>query len=214
MNQTISRIVNVYESAISRLYCRIRFQIIHQRFLEEIGQYLPRNGTILDIGCGFGMFSLYYALNYPAAAIQGIDLNPSRIGKATRAAEKLGAKNVSYSVGDASTLQLTQGFDGIYMLDIIHHIPESAVEPLLRQIYTQLSIGGRLIIKDVSDTPAYKRWFTYLLDKAMDVHCKVNYWPPEKLTALLRSIGFEVYTHSMVDILPYPHLMYVCRRLG
>lgn len=214
MNDTIKRIINVYESPISRLYCRIRFQIIHQRFLEEIGQYLPHKGAILDIGCGFGMFSLYYALRLPEAKIRGIDLNPRRIAKAQRAAMQLGANNVNYEVGNAATLQLDQGFDGIYMLDIIHHIPEVAVAPLLKQIFSQLSIGGRLIIKDVSDRPAYKRWFTYLLDKAMDVRCKVNYWPPEKLNALLTSIGYEVYIHSMVDILPYPHLMYVCRRIA
>ena len=31
------------------------------RFLEEIEQYLPDHGTILDLGCGFGLFSLYIA---------------------------------------------------------------------------------------------------------------------------------------------------------
>lgn len=209
----IKRIIDVYESPISRLYCRIRFQIIHQRFLEEIGQYLPKSGSILDIGCGFGMFSLYYALSLPSSTIRGIDLNPRRIAKAQTAALKLSANNVTYEVGNAETLQLTGGFDGIYMLDIIHHIPEEAVAPLLTQIFNQLSIGGRLIIKDVSDKPAYKRWFTWILDKAMDFRTPVNYWPPERLSALLRSIGYEVYIHSMVDVLPYPHLMYVCRRL-
>jgi len=149
----------------------------------------------------------------PEARIRGIDLNPRRIEKAQRAALCLGAKNVTYEIGNAANLTLQEAYDGIYMLDIIHHIPPSAVAPLLEQIHSKLAIGGRLIIKDVSNKPAFKRWFTWALDKAMDPLCPVNYWPPEKLQYLLRHIGFEVYTHSMVDLLPYPHLMYVCRRV-
>ena len=170
----IKRIIDVYESHIDRLYCRIRFQIIHQRFLEEIGQYLPKTGNLLDIGCGFGMFSLYYALNLPAATIHGIDLNPRRIAKAQKAALALSASNVTYKIGNAETLQLQQNFNGIYMLDIIHHMSQSAVAPLLKHIHTHLSIGGRLIIKDVSDKPAYKRIFTLVLDKLMDPRSRVT----------------------------------------
>jgi predicted RNA methylase len=46
---------------IIRLYCFVRFKIIHLRFLEEIEQYLPNEGDILDLGCGFGLFALYIA---------------------------------------------------------------------------------------------------------------------------------------------------------
>jgi hypothetical protein len=30
---------------------------------------------------------------------------------------------------------------------------------------------------------------------------------------VLRDVGFRVYRHVMVDILPYPHILYVCERL-
>ena len=60
--------------------------------------------------------------------------------------------------------------------------------------------------------PALKRWFTWALDKAMDPSAPVHYWSGEALTTALESAGFSVRRHLMVDILPYPHILYVCTR--
>jgi SAM-dependent methyltransferase len=53
-----------------------------QRFLDEIGQYLPERGRVLDLGCGFGLFSLYYASVHPGLRLEGLDRNPRRIAMA------------------------------------------------------------------------------------------------------------------------------------
>jgi ubiquinone/menaquinone biosynthesis C-methylase UbiE len=211
--QAIREVITAYSDPIARAYCWGRFLILRQRFLSEIGQYLPRHGAVLDIGCGFGLFSLFYAQTIPDLRIYGVDLNSKRIAMASAAAERLGLANVRYAVENATALTLPQNFNAAYMLDIIHHIPRAAVRPLLAQIYTRLSPGGRLIIKDVHTRPMLKRWFTHALDKAMDPTAQVNYWERNELLALLESIGFEVFTHAMEDILPYPHQLYVCKRV-
>jgi hypothetical protein len=38
----------------------------------------------------------------------------------------------------------------------------------------------------------------------------VRYWSAEELTDLLEATGFQVYRHVMVDVLPYPHILYIC----
>jgi hypothetical protein len=40
----------------------------------------------------------------------------------------------------------------------------------------------------------------------------VRYWEAEELTRLLEDVGFTVHRHLMVDILPYPHILYICGR--
>ena len=70
----------------------------------------------------------------------------------------------------------------------------------------------RLLIKDVDRRPFYKRWFTHALDKLMDPGAAVRYWDAEELGRLLQDVGFTVHRHLMVDILPYPHILYVCER--
>jgi hypothetical protein len=100
------------------------------------------------------------------------------------------------------------------MLDIIHHIEPEAAARLLGALYDALAPGGLVIIKDVITRPAYKRWFTWVLDKAMDLHTPVHYWDKRRLEARLRQFGFVVHSHAMLDILPYPHQLYVCRKRG
>jgi SAM-dependent methyltransferase len=141
-----------------------------------------------------------------------LDLNPRRIATARAAAARLGLTQVRYAVGNAVDYRDGRPFDAAYMLDIVHHIPADAVRPLLEQLAKVLPPRGRLLIKDVDRRPAWKRWFTHALDRLMDPATPVHYWPSEDLQALLEGIGFEVHRHLMVDILPYPHILYICER--
>jgi cyclopropane fatty-acyl-phospholipid synthase-like methyltransferase len=211
-SETIRRIIRAYDDPVVRASCWARFWILRQRFLDEIGQYLPERGRVLDLGCGFGLFSLYYASVYPGLRMEGLDRNPRRIAMAQAAARRLGLGNVRYEAGDVMDFRGGEAFDAAYMLDIVHHIPEEAVRPLLEQVAKILPAGGRLLIKDVDRRPAYKRWFTHVLDKVMDPGTPVRYWDGEELAGLLRDVGFNVRRHLMVDILPYPHILYICER--
>ena len=210
--QTIGGIIAVYDSRVIRWYCAIRFQILRQRFLDEIGQYLPASGEVIDVGCGFGLFSLYYATRNPALRFVGIDLNERRVEAARLAAERLALGNVTYHVGDAVGFAPEGRLDGAYMLDIVHHIPVDIVLPLFRTLYAALNPGARLIVKDIETTPAYKCAFTFLLDKLMDWRSPVSYWNRETMMRVLREAGFDVAAHAMVDYLPYPHVLYVCSK--
>jgi len=211
-SEQVLRIIRAYDAPVVRAYCWARFGILRQRFLDEIGQYLPESGEVLDIGCGFGLFSLYYASVAPARRVQGLDANARRIAMARRAAERLGLANVSYRQGDARDFAGNGLYAAAYMLDIVHHIPEASVEPLVRRLHGALVPGGRLLIKDVDTRPAYKRWFTWALDRMMDPRTPVRYWPADALQEVLERVGFGVHRHLMVDVLPYPHVLYVCTR--
>jgi hypothetical protein len=54
--------------------------------------------------------------------------------------------------------------------------------------------------------------FTWLLDKLMDWKGVVRYWPQRGMHEMLVSCGFLVHRHSMVDYLPYPHILYVATK--
>src|SRR5438309_11754683 len=100
-SETVRRIIRAYDDPLVRAYCWARFGILRQRFLDEIGQYLPEAGPVLDIGCGFGLFSLYYAATGPRRFVRGLDVNRRRIAMARRTAARLGLANVAYEEGDA-----------------------------------------------------------------------------------------------------------------
>ena len=212
-DELMRRIIRAYDDPVVRAYCAIRFRILRRRFLREIGQYIPDRGPILDIGCGFGLFALYFASQRPAARIQGFDLSPRRIEMASKAAARLGVDNVCFRVGNAAVFQHEEPVAAAYMLDLIHHIPPDSVGPLMETIAKNLQSGGRILIKDIEPSPAYKLAFTWLLDKLMDRHAPVRYWAPEEVQPMMESLGFEVRRHSMIDYLPYPHVFYINTKL-
>ena len=211
---TIRSIIRAYDDPVVRAYCWARFCILRQRFLDEIGQYLPEAGPVLDIGCGFGLFSLYYAASGSRRVLRGIDLNARRIALARRAAGRLGLDNVVYETADACDFKGDGEVQAAYMLDIVHHIPPATVPHVLRRLRRCLPSGGLLLVKDVDTRPAPKRWFTWALDKAMAPASAVHYWSAEALTGALEAAGFRVRRHVMVDLLPYPHVLYIGEARG
>jgi 2-polyprenyl-3-methyl-5-hydroxy-6-metoxy-1,4-benzoquinol methylase len=206
-----SAICRSYSNPLVKTYARIRFQILRQRFLDEIGQYLPEEGNILDVGCGFGLFSLYFA-HTPGRRLCGFDLNGGRVAAARTAAGKLGLSNVEFHKGDARAIYRRDQVDAVFMLDIVHHVPPEDVVPLISQIAVMLRPGGVFLLKDVADRPMLKRWFTWILDKAMDYRTPVKYWSIDNLREALQSHFGSVHVHQMVDYLPYPHVLYICRK--
>jgi 2-polyprenyl-3-methyl-5-hydroxy-6-metoxy-1,4-benzoquinol methylase len=208
----LKRIVQAYDDPIVRIYCTIRFMILRLRFLDEIGQYLPSSGQVLDVGCGFGLFALHFAIQNPGIRIQGFDLSERRVNMARRAAARLGVDNVRFDIADAARLRFDSPISAAYMLDLIHHIPQQSVAPLVGTIAGNLEPGGRLLVKDIERSPSYKLGFTWALDKLMDYKASVRYWAPEEIQPLIERAGFVVHRHRMIDYLPYPHILYVSTR--
>lgn len=213
-HEAVAQIIANQKSWIVRLYARIRFLILRQTFLQEIGQYLPREGRILDLGCGFGLFSLYFAIDAPTRDLTGVDLDSERIEAATQCAARLGVENVHYTASDVLDWQGTEPFDAIFMLDLIHHLPREQVAGFLERVAQLIVPGGVLLLKDVSNRPYYKMLFTLLLDWMMVGAEPIHYWDPSELCALVEDLGFSVKRHTINDFLPYPHILYVCTRAG
>lgn len=208
--RSITRIIAAYDSTIVRAYCLIRFRIIRGRFLEEVGQFLPRRGHVLEFGCGFGLFALYFGSAFPDLTIHGVDVDERRIELANRARDRLGLTNVTFAYGDAATPEIHDRIQAGYMLDLLHHLPRTSARALIRQFYDQLPPGGTLIVKDVDTRPRYKMAFTWLLDYVMTGGERPEYWSSADLTRELRDTGFSVIRYAMIDVMPYPHVCYAC----
>lgn len=205
-----SRIIAAY-SGIIRLYCFIRFKIIHIRFLEEIEQYLPNEGEILDLGCGFGLFALYIAARKPDSQVIGLDVNERRLQIARQAAEKLGIGNVHFIHQDLRAWRPDEKIAGAYALDVFHHMPVESGNRLLRDLSRCLQTGGRLLFKDIDTQPRAMLWFTYLLDAMMSPRDDFHYRSASAWQTQLAASGFApIYLHYLWDVLPYPHILLIC----
>jgi cyclopropane-fatty-acyl-phospholipid synthase len=100
---------------------------------------------ILDLGCGWGSFSLYAASKLPQARITSVsNSKPQRefiLGKAAR----LGLKNIEVLTQDANQLDLAaQSFDRVVSVEMFEHMRN--YELLLSKISSWLKPEGKLFV--------------------------------------------------------------------
>ena len=208
----LRRILRHYHHPVIKAYVFGRFKIINLDILERIESHLPRRGRILDVGCGFGLFDLYFALRSPEREILGVDINERRLEIARQAAAELGLSNLRFEHMNVAERQPDEPCDGMVTLDILHHVPPASAERLLAVAYGCLSDGGVLVAKDVDTRPAYQRWFTWWMDKAMDPRTPVHYRAHEDWQRVLKEIGFTVQCERIHDPLPYPHVLLIAHK--
>ena len=186
---------------------------MNMRILEEIEQYLPHNGTVLDVGCGFGLFSFFFALSVDERKMIGVDINAKRIATAKTVRGKLGLDGqIDFRVSDVADYPFKEPVNAIVVLDLFHHVPQQTARRLLDRFQDILQAEGVLIIKDITAKPWLKMVFTWILDKMMDFRGPLHYYSKEEMLSLIEAHGFDVKIHRLIDILPYPHVMYICRK--
>jgi 2-polyprenyl-3-methyl-5-hydroxy-6-metoxy-1,4-benzoquinol methylase len=172
---------------------------------------LTDEGRILDVGCGFGLFASYFGQMQPRRRIVGVDPNARRIRLATHVAEAVGLRGPDaprFHVGDVRDAELVGPFAGIYVLDVMHHIPKVDQLPVLERLRDLLVPGGVLVIKDITTEPHYQLLFTKLLDRVMvGLEEELAYRHHREWGEVLASLGFKVRMVRVPDVLPYPHVV-------
>jgi SAM-dependent methyltransferase len=192
---------------VERAYANVRFSILRSKLLSVMDLLLPDEGRILDIGCGFGLFAAYFGQTQSERRIVGVDPDERRVEMARHVSDSLGLSN-TFAAGDARDIPLEGRFSGAYVLDVMHHIPESDQLPMLRRLRDLLAPNGVLVIKDITTEPKLGLEFTRLLDRLMvgwdEPLC---YRHHREWGEMLASLGFHVRMVRVPDVLPYPHVV-------
>lgn len=194
---------------VERAYANIRFSIMRPTLLSVMDLLLPDQGRILDVGCGFGLFASYFGQMQPGRRIVGVDPNARRVELARRVAKAVGlSAGHEFHVGDVRDIDLEGAFDGIYVLDVMHHIPSADQRAVLQRLRDLLVPGGVLVIKDITTEPHFELLFTKILDRVMvGLEEPLGYRHHRAWGEMLASLGFKVRMVRVHDVLPYPHVV-------
>ena len=90
--------------------------------VTDIG--LPAGSVVLDVGTGPGRVARLIAAACPKVEVEGVDLSPEMIARATSTAKTTRTSNVRFQVGDVVTLPFVDR-----SVDLVHRPSQGLQEP-------------------------------------------------------------------------------------
>jgi ubiquinone/menaquinone biosynthesis C-methylase UbiE len=135
------------------------FRPAHRAIIARIGvRFGDRPLTILDVGCGTGVFAARLREALPQAKVWGVDLVAAMLAKG-RSRWQSHRGYVVPVQGDSEQLPFCEGaFDVVTCSNSFHHYPHQ--QRAVAEMYRVLKPGGRLILVDGSRDDPWG-WFIY-----------------------------------------------------
>lgn len=126
---------------IAQTYLVNRDRLKSGKYVSQLLKYLPKQSTILDLGCGAGV-PVDDILLKAGHSVIGMDISPEQI--------KLARKHCprgEYLVGDISSLQKNEySVEAVLSFYTIFHTPRANHGSLLKILASYLNRGGLLLI--------------------------------------------------------------------
>jgi len=171
---------------IAEKYQAIRHTFDNKRELGEFASLLPKNGKVLDVGCGDGVPVAQF-LAECGFDVTGIDFSKNML--------KLASKNVpkaKFVLKDMTKLDLEiDSFDGLTAFYSIIHVPRERHFFMFQSFHRILKPKGILLICLGPD-----EWEA--TDKYYGVEMFWSHYNPMKSLQLVKKAGFEIISDNVL----------------
>jgi len=166
------------------LVSRLHESLVFDRRTRVLGRHLadllPRDATVLDVGCGDGLIDSLIARQRPDLAIEGIDLivRPHT--------------HIPVTPFDGTCIPFADnGFDIVMFVDVLHHTEDPEV--LLRE--ARRVARKAVVLKDHTRdgllAGATLRFMDWVGNAPHGIPLPYNYWPERRWRGAFREIGLN-----------------------
>ncbi|MCP3683454.1 MAG: methyltransferase domain-containing protein [bacterium] len=179
MADYLKETIETYDKTVKEFKKKTQ-ELIPTETLEFMSN-IPKNGKILDIGCGFGRDCKVFSEN--GFSVVGVDLSENMIDAAK------GLNGVKFTVMDLRNLKFQKNyFNGAWANAVLLHIRKKDIKKVLLGIHNVLKKGSILFISVKEGTKE-----VLLKDSRYDDLPKFYaYYKKKELTELLKHAGFEI----------------------
>ena len=116
-----------------------------------VNQATPRQGLILDLGCGYGLVAHWLTLSAPDRTVLGVDHDAGKIqiARSTMTSQP----RVTFACQDLLRWEYPP-CDHVLLCDVLHYLPRELKQRVLQQAFAAMRPGGSLILRDAAGADA------------------------------------------------------------
>jgi len=133
----------LYKGPVLEWYLRVKIRL--ENDYQIYHELIPKEGRVLDIGCGYGFIS--YMLHFAARGrdLTGYDYDEEKIATAEHCFSR--DEHIRFLTADITRMQFSPA-DAIILSDILHYLEPSQQESLMLQCMESLRPGGILLVRE------------------------------------------------------------------
>lgn len=181
---------------------------------DELMGFLPSAGSVLDVGCGAGLFLGLTGTAQPGLCAYGFDADSDAI----RAARAMAATNfpdgrISFHQADAGAPWPDFNAEVVSMIDVLHHIPSGIQRSVIADAFAHVKPGGIFLYKDMAERPLLRAWWNRLHDLVM-ARQWIHYRSINEVERWLLEMGAQIVEKRAKNLGPYGHEFVVAKRLA
>ncbi|HYP05876.1 MAG TPA: class I SAM-dependent methyltransferase [Bryobacteraceae bacterium] len=178
---------------------------------HELLPIVPKGASVLDVGCGSGIFlGLLHHFKHDVHGL-GFDASRVAIDCATSMAQTRGGGRLRFQHIPKDQPWPGGQFDVVSMLDVLHHIPRTFQERAFKSAVERVAPGGVLLYKDMSDRPWHLAWANRAHDLVVAREW-IHYVPIATVERWASEAGLQLESSGSFQMLWYMHDLRVFRR--
>ncbi len=160
----------------------------YKPYVDEFLKAL-KGKSLLDAGCGHGIFTDYFDK-------QGLDVVGVDFSKRLLSVAMQNYPTLKFIESDLCDFETKQKFDGVFVKNVLFHIPDNDLQKILKKFHKILCDDGKICI--LQEIP--KEQGEQVLAEEFDETLKIyyNYMLPEKVEKLLIESGFNIAKSNIV----------------
>jgi SAM-dependent methyltransferase len=217
MNMTVDSVLTLYQSMPRQvqLHVRGRWRLFP---FDRLIEYIPSYGSLVDLGCGHGVWIFYLANIYPDLRLWGVDPDGDKIAIAQNIAIEKQIPNARFIVNDAESMRLPV-CDLVSIIDVMYLIPYDAQVRVLEQVVNALRPSGKLLLKEMGEAPRWKfawNWMEeWLAVRLLNITMGARFYfrPVREWEVLLQVFGLRVSTVRIDQGYLHPHVLLVGEKI-